>query len=238
MNGDSYCTDDELHRFIDGELDDKARSRLHELLEDDPVLAARVEDYRSVDQALREAFDDVEPPGSRLSSDSMWGRRRGIAAAALLLPAGLLIGWLGHAYLGVSEIHQALAGGINLPVQGQQRLNTLFHIDVDERAVMAGVLDRAEAILTSYANQDVQVEVVANAAGLNLLRADTSVFARRVHAMMDKYQNLTFVACANSIERLKEQGVEVLLIDRTHARATAIDHIVERLQDGWTYIKI
>ncbi len=56
--------------------------------------------------------------------------------------------------------------------------------------------------------------------------------------MMDKYDNLTFVACANTIKRLKEQGVDVLLIDRTHASETAIDHVVERLQAGWTYIKI
>jgi intracellular sulfur oxidation DsrE/DsrF family protein len=56
--------------------------------------------------------------------------------------------------------------------------------------------------------------------------------------MMDRYDNLSFVACANSIKRLREQGVDVLLIDRTHTRETAIDHFIERLQQGWTYIKI
>ena len=60
----------------------------------------------------------------------------------------------------------------------------------------------------------------------------------RVRKMMDKYDNLTFVACANTIRRLREQGVDVLLIDRTHASETAIDHVIGRLQAGWTYIKI
>jgi hypothetical protein len=46
------------------------------------------------------------------------------------------------------------------------------------------------------------------------------------------------VACANTIKRLQEKGVDVPLIDRTHARETAIDHVVARLRNGWTYIKI
>ncbi|MEA3275353.1 MAG: hypothetical protein U9Q81_08730 [Pseudomonadota bacterium] len=238
MNADTRYTDDELHRFIDGELDKEARSRVQDLLVQDPELAARVGDYRLVDQAVREAFGDAEPPGGRLSNDSMRTGRRGIAAAALLLPVGFLAGWLGHSFLSVSKIDEPLTGGINLPVQGREHLNTLLHIDVDERAVMEGLLDRAEAILTAYADQDFQVEVVANASGLNLLRADTSVFASRVRTMMDRYDNLTFVACANTIKRLKERGVDVLLIDRTHSGKTAIDHVVDRLRAGWTYIKI
>jgi len=30
----------------------------------------------------------------------------------------------------------------------------------------------------------------------------------------------------------------VFLIDHTHSKETAIDHIVERLRGGWTYFKI
>jgi intracellular sulfur oxidation DsrE/DsrF family protein len=238
MNGDPCFTDEELNRFIDGELEDKTRSRLEDRLERDPALAARVREYRSVDQAVREAFDGIEPPVRHRPHATPQPGRRGMAAAAMLLPAGILAGWVGHSLLGVSAPRDPLAGGVSLPVQGRQHLNTVLHLDVDEQAVMAGVLDRAEAILTAHAGQGIQVEVVANAAGLNLLRADKSVYAQRVRAMMDKYPNLIFVACANTIRRLREQGIDVLLIDRTHARETAIDHIVDRLREGWTYMKI
>jgi intracellular sulfur oxidation DsrE/DsrF family protein len=238
MNGDPCFTDEELNRYIDGELEDKTRSRLEDRQERDPVLAARVRELRSVDQAVREAFDGIEPPVRHRPHATPRPGRRGMAAAAMLLPAGILVGWLGHSLLGVPELHDPLAGGINLPAQERQHLNTVLHLDVGEPAVMAGVLDRAAAILTAYAGQGVQVEVVANAAGLNLLRADKSAYAGRVRAMMDKYPTLAFVACANTLRRLKEQGVEVPLIERAHARETALDHIVERLREGWTYIKI
>jgi len=238
MNGDMRCEDEDLHRYIDKELDDESRSRVKALLEEDPSLAARLQKYRAVDQALRNAFDDVEPPRNALPKAPIRARRKQFAAAALLLPAGFLAGWLVHSIASVPQHPAALAGGVNLDVQGREHLNTVFHIDVDEEAAMEGVLDRAEAILTAFADQGARVEVVANAAGLNLLRADTSARANRVRKMMDKYDNLTFVACANTIRRLKAQGVDVLLIDRTHASETAIDHVVGRLQAGWTYIKI
>jgi len=238
MNGDARCTDEDLHRYIDKELDDESRSRVKALLDDDSSLATRLREYRSVDQAVRDAFDDIEPPRSSIPKAPAGVSRKRLAAAAVLLPVGFLAGWLVHSMVGVSQVRESLAGGVNLDVKGREHLNTVFHIDVDDEAAMEGVLDRAEAILTGFADQGAQVEVVANAAGLNLLRADTSALATRVREMMGKYDNLTFVACANTIRRLKEQGVDVLLIDRTHASETAIDHVVQRLRAGWTYIKI
>jgi intracellular sulfur oxidation DsrE/DsrF family protein len=237
MKDELRFTDKDLHRYIDGEMDEPSRADFQALLDRDPSLAARVRRFRSVDQAIREAFDAAEPPAADAQNRGKAATPRRIAAA-LMLPVGFLAGWLGHSLSSVPETHEHLAGAVNLPVQGRQHLNTLFHIDVDESAAMGGVLDRAEAVLTAYAEEDLRVEVVANAAGLNLLRSDTSEFAPRVRAMMEKYDNLTIVACANTIKKLEEQGVEVVLIDRTHARETAIDHVVDRLQDGWTYIKI
>jgi len=168
----------------------------------------------------------------------MPSKPRSIAAGMLILPLGFLAGWAGHSLLGLPHAPLPVKDGISLSDHGRDHLNTVFHIDVDDKSAMEDVLDRAEAILAAYADQNVRVEVVANAAGLGLLRADTSPFAPRVREMMDEYENLVFVACANTISRLKEQGVNVFLIDRTHSKETAIDHIVERLRGGWTYFKI
>jgi len=238
MSGNRICTDEDLHCYVDGELDAEARSRVQDMLEKDSSLSARVREYRMVDEAVRAAFDGVEPPRNRGRNAPSQAKRRGAVAAAVLLPAGSLAGWLGHSLLDNPDVQEPLAGGITLPGQSREHLNAMFHINVNEKAVMDRVLDRAEAILAAYANEDVQVEVVANAAGVDLLRADTSAVAPRVRSMMDKYDNLTFVACANTIKELKEQGVDVLLIDHTHSSETALDHVVDRLRSGWTYIKI
>jgi intracellular sulfur oxidation DsrE/DsrF family protein len=239
MNKDMLCSDEELNRFVDGQLDDKDRRRLESHLAADSALAEKVRQYRSIDQALRDAYDDVEPPQRRMIAETV--RATGghsLALAALLLPLGVFVGWIVHANLPVAKIHEPLAGGISLPAEGREHLNTVLHIDVDERAAAEKLLDRVETILTAYAGEEIQVEVVANAAGLNLLRADRSAVAQRVSAMMDKYDNLMFLACANTIKRLAEKGEYVQLIGRSRAGETAIDHVVNRLRAGWTYVKI
>jgi intracellular sulfur oxidation DsrE/DsrF family protein len=239
MNEDILCSDEELNRFVDHELSDRDRRRLEHHLAADSVLAEKVRQYRAIDQALRDAYDEVEPPPRRAIAKNIWTSiGKGLALAAVLLPLGICIGWLLQASITSADIHAPLAGSIGSPAEHGQHLNTVWHIDVDEQAVAEGLLNRVESILTAYAEQEIRVEVVANAAGLNLLRADKSAVAHRVSAMMDKYDNLMFLACANSIQRLKEEGEKVQLIGRTLASETAIDHIVKRLRAGWTYVKI
>ncbi|KHF25619.1 zf-HC2 domain-containing protein [Solemya velum gill symbiont] len=239
MNKELYWTEDELNRFIDGELSKEERRRLELHLDEDPAFIEKVREYRSIDQALRDAYDEVESPLHRPVTRSMWANSgRSLALMVLLLPLGFLVGWGMHANFSAPNIHTPLTSGISLPVKGLERNNTVLHIDVDEQEAANDLLDRVETILTTYADDEIQVDVVANAAGLNLLRVDKSAVANRVSQMMDKYDNLMFLACANTISRLTEKGEEVELIDRTHAGETAIDHVVNRLSSGWTYVKI
>ena len=239
MNEDLLYSDEELNRFIDDELGDGDKRRLERRLATDAAFAEKVRQYRSIDQALRDAYDDVEPPHHRSTTKSLLaaGVNR-LVLALSLLPLGVLIGWFVHANLSSAELQGPVVSGVTLPSQGREHLNTVLHIDVDDQAVVEGMLDRVETILTTYADEEMQVEVVANAAGLNLLRADKSAVAQRVSAMMDKYGNLMFLACANTIQRLREKGERVLLVGRTQANETAVDHIVKRLRAGWTYVKI
>ncbi|MGD8589941.1 MAG: hypothetical protein PVG22_14040, partial [Chromatiales bacterium] len=224
---------------VDGELSDTDRRRLERHLAEDSVLAEKVRQYRLIDQTMRDAYDDVEPPQRRTIAKTMrTSGGKGLALATVLLPVGIFVGWLVQASLTTAEIHDPLAGGITLPAEHGAHLNTVLHIDVDEQSVAEELLDRVESILKTYAEEEIRVEVVANAAGLNLLRADKSALAHRVSAMMDKYDNLMFIACANTIQRLQEQGENVQLIGGTHASETAIDHVVRRLRAGWTYVKI
>jgi intracellular sulfur oxidation DsrE/DsrF family protein len=231
-------TDADLNRYIDGEMDGADWRRLDHVLSQDKVIRARAETYRKVDEALREALESASPPTGDVACSTVRVKKRTLAAASLLVPMGVLAGWLGHALLTQPVIQEPQVAGVSMPARAHGQSNTVFHIDVDDKQKMEELLDRAEAILAAKADRDAHVEVVANAAGLNLLRADTSAVAPRVREMMGKYGNLSFVACAKTIQRLREQGVKVNLINRTHARETALEHLVDRLNEGWIYIKI
>ena len=239
MKGRPVCTDDEIQGFVDGQLTGEARRRMLEALETDAELASHVQDYRMVNDVLRHAYDDVVPPLRRNPSVARRRTRaRLAAAAALFLPLGFLAGWFSQSLQRGPDLNQGIAAVARAPQTTGAHLNTLLHISVDDQSAEQSLLDRAEAILAAYGDQGARVEVVANAAGLNMLRSDTSKVAGRVRALMAKYHNLTFVACAKTIERLKERGIDVVLVDHAQTQSTALDHIVKRLQQGWNYIRI
>ncbi len=239
MNRRTTCNDEELHRFVDGELSDGDRGRMVDLLEQNPQLADRVRRYRMADDLLRQAFDEVEAPkrpARRQNRGQIFARVA--AAAALFVPLGFLAGWFAKPALNAYENQDLLSRGISLREPAGVPGNALFHIDANNPAVLEAALDRAETILAKGGEQGARIEVVANAGGLNLLRADNSAYAERLRAMLKRYPNLTIVACANTIKRFAERGTTIHLIGEAKTDETAIDHIVQRLRQGWTYIKL
>ena len=76
-------------------------------------------------------------------------------------------------------------------------------------------LDEIESLVRYYhdQHQNARVEVVMNGEGLNLVRVDTTRFAERIRRMQEEYDNLTFAACQNTIQRLKrEHGITAKLL--------------------------
>jgi anti-sigma factor RsiW len=90
--------DEDLHAFVDGQLDQTRADAVADYLAGHPEAAARVADYRAQKAALKALFDPVlaEPLPGRLRLPTA-GRRtlhaRWAAAAAVLLVAGGAIGW-------------------------------------------------------------------------------------------------------------------------------------------------
>lgn len=99
--------DDELHAWIDGQLDPLAREALAARLADDPAAQARVEAWRAQREALRALHAELSqapvPDGLRAAvhaAEAVQARARrtqrlvGMAASVLVAFAA---GWMGHA---------------------------------------------------------------------------------------------------------------------------------------------
>jgi hypothetical protein len=56
--------------------------------------------------------------------------------------------------------------------------------------------------------------------------------------MKQRHANLHWVACGQSIARLRNDGEQVRLLPDTQTAPTAINEIVTRLQQGWTYVRV
>jgi len=72
------------------------------------------------------------------------------------------------------------------------------------------------------------------------MRADVSPIKEQIVAMMDKYDNVHFFACAGAIKMYTQKnGVAPVIIRGVGTDHTAFDHVVGRLQGGgWKYIKV
>jgi intracellular sulfur oxidation DsrE/DsrF family protein len=231
MKKDDMVSDEQLSAFLDGELESEEENRIFTLSEECPELDGRLCRQRKLKELVQHAYREVPEPWRR---DSRGGPRGGLfslaAAAVLALAIGLAGGWIASRSLD----REAVATSAAVPASQ----NTwLLHVASADPARMQLALDRADELMNGAgASATRRVEIVANEGGLDLLRSDRSPFADRIRELAE--QDVLFFACSRAIERLEEQGVEVHLLPEANTHYSALDRVVYRMQQGWTYQKI
>ena len=131
--------------------------------------------------------------------------------------------------------------GQKLSQNNSDELKIVFHVSNTTRLNADELLDDIESLLEQSIqnNQQIRVEVVAHAAGLDLLRDRLSTEKPRITAMSKQYPELTFVACLNTVDRIKrEKGIDVKLISEAVSTRSGVAHVVMRQQQGWLYIQV
>lgn len=234
MSAHEVFSDNTLHAFVDGQLQGDERKQLLSAMETDAELRERVCALRRTKEWVNLAFEGAKAPQHPLpniSGTAGWSRLAGLAASLLLLASGFLLGWM------ASTTNEPLHTVVLRQLEpGNHKV--VLHIDRSDKARFDEVLDGAEELLRDYRDKGMEVDVLANAGGIDLLRADVSPYAQRVARMMREYDNLHFIACTNTLQRLREKGIQPLLIDHTQQDSTAVEHIIHRLQQGWAYIRV
>jgi len=235
MNKDEHISEEQLNAFVDGELDSEERSSLFDEAERSGELDQRLCQQRKIKELVKHAYRDVPEPRRLLSGRRAHSSVFGLAvAASMLLIVGITTGQLMPRFF-----DQDLRPG-GLPANAQAIANMenyILHVTSGEPEKMRLALQQARKLLDS-ANSDNprRVEIIANEHGLDLLRSDVTPFSEEIRAL--SHENVMFYACSKAIERLEEKGVEVRLVPEAIPGFTALDRVVERMQDGWQYIKL
>jgi len=241
----SCVSDETLHAFVDGELDVTESEALIAHMREDPDLAQRVCNLRSLQSMVRLAY--VDPPvadGRKSPSTTRRKLLQRCAFGGLILMLGLGGGWALH-----GAESQPLAFLPATGTSGYQMISleheadpnrVMLHLDSAAPDKMLAVLDQAERLLNEAEKQGrvMQLEVVANSRGLDLLRAGVSPYAERMAQLKRRHANLQWVACGQSVARFQGEGQQVVLLPATRTAPTAIIEIVTRLQQGWTYVRV
>jgi intracellular sulfur oxidation DsrE/DsrF family protein len=220
--------------FVDGQLDAAEWTAMLERIGADAELRRDICELRATKDMVRSAYSGVVPRARRPAAKGGW-RSWGIAATLVVAVAA---GWVSH---GLVDSGREWSGAVQraaaLPGVSENRVLVHVASGGDER--LARTLDEVEDLLRSAraSGRALQVEVVANSTGLDLLRVDASPYHARVATLRGEYSNLTFLACNQAIERLHERGVTVELLPGVHVTSSALELVVKRLHGGWVYIR-
>lgn len=240
-------TDDlELNAYIDGELSADQQAEMLEAMRANPELAKRACELSQLKAQMRLAYADPPRP-TRRSGPGHRGNWSAVAAGVALLGFGMISGWLMHASVPGDGMAQRFVvldpeGRGQAPAAAEdQDTRIVFHLTHADQAVAGELLDEVENMLQAYQADGLplRVEVVSHSDGLDLLRERLSQHKSRIMAMAERYANLTFVACKNTMDRLQvEQGVEVRLIPGAEVIDSGVNHVVKRQREGWSYIRV
>jgi len=238
-------SDETLHAFIDGELDVAECEQLLARMRNDEALSRRACALRSLKSMVRLAY--TKPPAAAARAARALPKQRLVqrcAYACLVLLAGLSSGWAlrGLEAQVATKVPATLPGGYQMISLGGEPdpSRVMLHLDSSAPERMLTALDQAERLLDEAEREGraMQVEIVANSHGIDLMRAGVSPYAARMAKMTQRHANLQWVACSQTIARFTSQGQNVELLPTARAAPTAIGEIVTRLQQGWTYVRV
>lgn len=247
MNAQS--TTERLQALLDGELDPDDAERVFRDIERDPDLRAELAELQRLKYLVRSAYADIGVESAPTPRAEGRGRYGAMAVAVVLC---LTVGWLARDLMvdrsgqrlvaAVPPVEPAVArvagGAGDRAASAATDDRVLIHLDKPDPSSWQAALDSVERILSEDTARASKVELLVNSGGINLLQAGSAPYTERVRELARRYPNLTLFACARGMARLREKGVEVHLIDQAHTAPSALEHVVERLNQGWRYVGI
>jgi intracellular sulfur oxidation DsrE/DsrF family protein len=229
-----------MNAYVDGELTAGEREAVLMQLDTDPEFKSSICELRTLKELVRGAYADLPAPKASMISRCapVW---RQALAAGLLLSFGLAGGWFAHGNMPVAQqLHVAGLPSGYTPLSLVSKVDTnkvVLHLDSSDPGHFRKVLELADDLLRGRGDK-ARVEVVVSSYGLNLLREDTTPYRAAIQRLTRDHSNLTFLACAQSMARLRQEGVKVVLVPEAGTTTSAIGEILSRMQQGWVYVKV
>lgn len=116
----------------------------------------------------------------------------------------------------------------------------ILQVNSNDAAAMNLTLNNATNVVQHYKDigEKVKIEVITFGPGLHMLRTDTSPVKDRIETMLVSTPEVLFKACGNTRENMrKHENKEIQLIPEAQVVNSGVVRIMEREEQGWTYVK-
>ena len=126
------------------------------------------------------------------------------------------------------------------PANAIEKHRLALQISDDDAAKMNAVLNVAANVSKFYSDkgEEIEIQVVAFNAGLNMLRQDKSPVLTRLHSFKQGMPNVAFKACENTLEAMtRKEGKEPPLVENAERVKAGVVTLIELGEQGWTIVR-
>ncbi|MBI3453253.1 MAG: hypothetical protein HY057_10620 [Rhodospirillales bacterium] len=122
----------------------------------------------------------------------------------------------------------------------QNKIHRLaIQVSDNNPAKMTEALNLAATVSQNYAEmgEQVEIEIVAFAGGLHMMRADTSPVVARLKSFQESMPNVSFVACSSTQKVMqKNEGKDIPIVDGAK-HLPGVIRLIELNEKGWTIVR-
>ena len=126
------------------------------------------------------------------------------------------------------------------PAGAAEKHRLALQISDNDPVKMNAVLNVAANVSKYYSDkgEEVEIEIVAFNAGLNMLRQDKSHVLTRLKSFKDGMPNVSFKACENTLEAMtRNEGKEPPLVENADRVPAGVVTLMELGEKGWTIVR-
>lgn len=219
-----------IHAYIDGELSVDEMAVFEQQLSSNPALKSELCELTHNKRKLHQYYSHITPLKSsmpRVSTLNQYSR----FVASILLGA-----FLGSASLySYQNLNSAEMNVVQTESSTPTESNFVVHLDTNQPDKLAATLEKARYLLDT--SPTAKVQIITNHEGIQLFDASQAT-SNQIMQLLTQYDNLHLMACRRTVERLEKQGEAFQLLHKVRADSPAVDEVVAKMKQGWTYIKI
>lgn len=126
------------------------------------------------------------------------------------------------------------------PASAMEKHRLALQISDNDPAKMNAVLNVAANVSKYYSDKgdEVEIQIVAFNAGLNMLRADKSPVLERLKSFKQGMPDVSFMACENTLDAMtRVEGKEPPLVDNARRVPAGVVTLIELGEKGWTIVR-
>jgi uncharacterized protein len=126
------------------------------------------------------------------------------------------------------------------PASAMEKHRLALQISDNDPVKMNAVLNVATNVSKYYSDKgdEVEIQIVAFNAGLNMLRADKSPVLERLKSFKQGMPDVSFMACENTLEAMtRTEGKEPPLVENAVRVKAGVVTLIELGEKGWTIVR-